>query len=1134
MIMSLIEERLLDLKIPCLGADKILATKLDGEDYLSYPFCFEITFLSDNLSLTGKDVITKPVSITIGDHSDNPQKYNGLIYALSGGKINTDGFKSYKIIVTPWLRFLDAIEDSQIYCVKAPKSIPEIVTQIFKKYNYLDYDVSKLKQKYPKLNYCVQYKESMFNFVTRLLETVGIYYYFTHNGNKHTMVLEDNGNFVNDAKPVKYNQAGMDQAHIYKWSKVVRVIPGNIKITSYDFRDPKNLLIATCENKTLPAECSKLQTHQHGNTRPEITQQELDTQARNWVQTNITKSKKIKAQSNYHQFCAGTVFNISEHAIKSEIGKYYIYAIRHQVKDKTGLMSHEQQENAQEYSNQFRAYLSQNRFTPLARYNELAVDDFKLEEPLTPKKHALMQMLKIIKPNIDYPHSAVVTGPKGKEIYTDKYGRVKVKFHWDRHSDQDENSSCWIRVAQLFAGDGYGSSFIPRIGEEVIVKYEHGNPDKPIITGVMPNAKTKMPYDPEENPLQTGIRSHSFGSDDPEDGNEIRFEDKPGSEEIHIKAQKDLTVQVDGNSEQNFGEDVFLTINEGDYNMTVGDILEVKAKDRIAMSCGTSEIIITDTDIIIQADSIDLKQGEINIPVASNLTGTALLQETAAKLNAAGATVAAETKAKDPDSEPDQDQTYWIKTSYLNPDHDLEITPSSFTLTAADPNSGSFSNAAGSVTLSKTEQLKQLTIDNIEIVQIAGEKIPYPSNIATIKTADFKAVTSADLPHEKPKPADKILTAEALYPPMIINLRGANPQTQLTPSQIQYIKNHGNNITIFIHGYNVPLGGYPNHFTDIKKKPMLPGSIYVTQNSDTNCTIYRNMDMLKQNYPDLNGIDMISQDNSGLNEDCINGTYAHNWFVHMEDNLNKATGQFDRSDYSKYTRLLHVTWEGDVGEVDFPGAEDSADKAGPMFAQTIQQLSDAGIKINVIAHSLGNRVLLKAMDKLGEAGKNDIIEHVFLWQAAVPQTALSNDLSKDTTIRKNGHFVNAYKAANKITVLYSKNDQVLSLAYWFGNHLDEVEFVDKHFNTHLTSSGTELEMRFPKNYNVIPASGHNGPDKSTIQLLDKKLISASCSEWIKSHSAMRDPDPASGIMENVYKRYIIKGESGMQKFGLYF
>ncbi len=286
------------------------------------------------------------------------------------------------------------------------------------------------------------------------------------------------------------------------------------------------------------------------------------------------------------------------------------------------------------------------------------------------------------------------------------------------------------------------------------------------------------------------------------------------------------------------------------------------------------------------------------------------------------------------------------------------------------------------------------------------------------------------------------LATKLLFPPIIVNLREdrnpADPCSRdvLTVRELNYFKNNGNNATIFIHGFNVPYGEFSKQIDTltvpqslIRQRPNLPRVKF----SNTDCTVYREIEVLKQSFPVLGAPD--TDLSKPLQEENINGSGTHSWYLAMEDNLNRATGQFDRTDYSKYSRIINVAWSGDVAIYNYIEAETYANQAGFGVAKLIDQLVSEGIAVNVIAHSLGNRVLLVAMNILGQmSNRRECIRNAFLWQPAVPDTALSNDPSKDTSVLRNWNFIHAHLAAKTIVVLYSNRDNVL------GEHPDDSSF----------------------------------------------------------------------------------------------
>lgn len=273
-----------------------------------------------------------------------------------------------------------------------------------------------------------------------------------------------------------------------------------------------------------------------------------------------------------------------------------------------------------------------------------------------------------------------------------------------------------------------------------------------------------------------------------------------------------------------------------------------------------------------------------------------------------------------------------------------------------------------------------------------------------------------------------------MAPTVIVNARedrqpGVDPSARnlLRADELRYFQKNGNNATIFIHGYNVPYGRFSHHVQlfdwghDIlRNQAIAPRLSY----NDKFATTYRDRDTLarqyrrwQERYPHLY---------AGIDLENLNGSDAHNWFIHMEDNLNRATGLFNRDDYRKFTRMIHLAWSGDVFAIDYMAAESRANDAGFVLAGLIDQLVGAGIAVNLIAHSLGNRVLLVAMNLLGQMpGRQECIAHAFMWQPAVPDTALSNDPGKDSSVLRNWNFIHAHRAAKKIVVLHSNRDNIL-------------------------------------------------------------------------------------------------------------
>lgn len=505
-------------------------------------------------------------------------------------------------------------------------------------------------------------------------------------------------------------------------------------------------------------------------------------------------------------------------------------------------------------------------------------------------------------------------------------------------------------------------------------------------------------------------------------------------------------------------------------------------------------------------------------------------------------------------------QTYWLKLNYPIAIKGINWKQSSVTYEVSQGQTAvpyhSILNAYGDsrLVLPPEVSINSISAASAEIIAINNQPVPYPFDKVQISKMQGKKPTSTDQEDPAITANDQVIHATLLPPFILKNLRDEQmdiKQDLLTAAELDYFKQNGNNAVIFIHGFNVPLGEFGQYYDGISldqaivKEAPLAGAVpehdlwHVAANGKS-CTITRSLAMLQHCYPDLHGLDE-KQLPSALEDSGRNGSNAHNWFVHMEDNLNRATGQFDGGDYRKYTRLIHIAWSGDVGAVDYMESEDKADAAAKRLVAILKQLIESGIEVSTIAHSMGNRVLLRALELLASLGnpyRQNSIEHVFLWDAAVPNTALSNDSSKDVSVKQNCYFKDATLPPKKITVLYSQYDEVLKWAYWGAN---EEYQASVNFGIMANNYYNPLHPKPVPHDQVLPALGYKGPDMTDYyikyMLSSSKLTLAPLTKWavgysfLDSHSYMRDPK--LDIMKHGYQTYIINKKRGLSKFGKY-
>jgi len=341
------------------------------------------------------------------------------------------------------------------------------------------------------------------------------------------------------------------------------------------------------------------------------------------------------------------------------------------------------------------------------------------------------------------------------------------------------------------------------------------------------------------------------------------------------------------------------------------------------------------------------------------------------------------------------------------------------------------SDEHGSITLKQNNPPKSICCYNKEIIKIHDRMIPYPHDTVAIKPSDIIHQHNQSL-----------IDLQTLMPPIIFNLRNDadphHPTTRKLLSQLEldYFKQNGNNAIIFIHGFNVKYGRFSHQIEKLTVitdsieedgiQQLVPQVVPITSSSDR--TLYRDTMMVQKHFGEIERYNHSLNSNL-IRDQWLNGSEAHNWFVHMEDNLNRATQQFDRSNYHYFTRTINIAWSGDIWPIRYLATEEPAAQAGKDLVPLILQLHQHNIEINIIAHSLGARVLLSLMHQLGKRRLYNCLHQTILWQAAVPDNALSDKPNDDHSVKHNWHYYLAYTASRKITVLYSKHDWVLWIAY---------------------------------------------------------------------------------------------------------
>ncbi|MDE2366247.1 MAG: type VI secretion system tip protein VgrG [Betaproteobacteria bacterium] len=456
----------------------------------------------------------------------------------------------YSLTLRPWLWWLTLASNNRVF---QNQTTSDIVTGIFQAHGFNDFEV-KLTGSYSPREYCVQYGETDFSFVSRLLEEEGIFYFFTHAEGRHTLVLADG----NDAFPpcphapaIPYlgQKIGERELHGIRSGEVCRqAVSGVYRATDYEFTTPAASLYGQAEAVAGPL---SIYEHPGGYT----AKARGDALAKQRVDALRTQEKRFAGESDCRWLVPGHYFTLTGHDDEAANMEWVVTAVTHEV-------SHEA------YHNRFEAIPKNTRYRP---------------PRVTPKPRMHTQ-------------TAIVVGKTGEEIWTDQYGRVKIQFPWDRDGKNDETSSCWVRVALPWSGKGFGMQFVPRIGQEVIVTFIDGDPDRPLVTGCVYNGDNVLPYALPANQTQSGIKTNS--SKGGGGFNELRFEDKKDSEEVFLQAQKDLKIKVLNDATSTIGHDETLTVQnartrtvkEGDETVTLE-----KGKRSVTIQTGSDTLDIKDT-----------------------------------------------------------------------------------------------------------------------------------------------------------------------------------------------------------------------------------------------------------------------------------------------------------------------------------------------------------------------------------------------------------------------------------------------------------------------------------------------------------------------------------------------------------
>ncbi len=497
---------------------------------------------------------------------------------------------SYRAVVVPWLWFLTRTADCRIF---QDQTVPDIVKAVFGDHPIASFEF-KLFRSYRKLGYCVQYRESDYHFVARLLEEEGIYWYVEHSDGAHKVVLVD-ATGAHDASPhcasLPYTEdlahAPPDKEFATRWSFAEGVKTGKVALTSYDFERPST---------SLKVDAVRERSYSHSDY------------------------EVFDFEGDYIQSADGSQYadNMAD-ALQTRFIRHHAHAnaLGVEVGRRLKITRHPRDKLNAEY-----LITDVNVHAQLAEHGSaFAQSHFECEFSAIPAAQQFRPGERTRKPVVQGPQTAVVVGPAGEEIFTDKYGRVKVQFHWDRYGKRDEKSSCWVRVSQPWAGKNFGFMQIPRIGQEVVVDFLEGDPDQPLITGRVYNAEQMPPWDLPANATQSGVLTRSSQGGSYGTANALRFEDKKGSEQLWLHAEKNQDIEVENDETLWVGHDRTKTVDHDETTHVKHDRTEtVDNNETITIGVNRTEMVGSNESITIGSNR--------SITVGGSETATVAMQRT--------------------------------------------------------------------------------------------------------------------------------------------------------------------------------------------------------------------------------------------------------------------------------------------------------------------------------------------------------------------------------------------------------------------------------------------------------------------------------------------------------------------------
>ncbi|MFL9872423.1 type VI secretion system Vgr family protein [Paraburkholderia megapolitana] len=610
--------RLFSIDSPLKGNSELVLVDFHCDESLSDLFHIDVQLASQDRTIELKKMIGQAVTITLqltdATASSDERYFHG--YVVSFSHIDTDGgFAKYRATIMPWLWMLSRRQDIRIF---QEQTTQDVLTKVFQEYGNLASFEFRLSKATANRSYCTQYKETDLQFAQRLMQEDGLFYYFEHAKNGHKLIITDTST---TAKPIdgqsavlQYNKGeALDNLAVVKSFTARRELASDtVGVKTFDYKMPGARRAAAGSTDVDQGDVPSYEIYDYLGEHGFPNSDRGEEMARFRTEALAAHSKLFSGMTTSRRLMPGRYFELDNHydheQAEQDDRQFVLLSVVH-----SGTNNYQAGEGAANYACSFTCIRKKIPYRP----------PFVIDRPT----------------NIG-PQSAIVVGPKGEEIYTDSLGRVKVQFHWDRQGKRDQGSSCWVRVGQPWAGSGFGMVQIPRIGDEVVVIFLDGDPDRPLIISRVYNAMNMPPWALPDNATQSGILTRSSKGGSVNTANAIRFEDKMGQEEVWIHAEKDQRIEVEHNESHTVGNDRTKTVDHDETVQVNNNRTEtVGNNETITVGVNRTETVGSNETLTVGGNRTETIEGMENLVVALTSTETVGLAKALTVGGAYGVTV---------------------------------------------------------------------------------------------------------------------------------------------------------------------------------------------------------------------------------------------------------------------------------------------------------------------------------------------------------------------------------------------------------------------------------------------------------------------------------------------------------------